>query len=54
MYRLTLPLLLILSAVSIAEPVYDEDFDLLDGLSDKDLAEIDAMLDSYDLSLIHI
>jgi len=48
MYRLTLLLLLILSAVSIAEPVYDGDFDLLEGLSDKDLAEIDAMLDSYD------
>ena len=56
MYRLTIALMSILSFVSIAEPiyqtedmpVYDEDFDLLDGLSDKDLAEIDAMLDSYD------
>ena len=56
MYRLTIASLLISSFGSIAEPVYeiedmpvyDEKFDISEGLDDKDLAEIDAILDSYD------
>jgi len=59
MYRLTIALLLISSFAIVAEPVYeiedilgnDEGFDIWEGLDDKDLAEIDAMLDRYDYDL---
>ena len=56
MYRLTIALLLISSLASLAEPVYeiedilggDESFDMVEGLDDKDLTEIDALLAGYE------
>ena len=56
MYRLTFALLLISFFAFAAEPVYEiedmsiygEGFELVAGLDDEDIAEIDSMLEGYD------
>lgn len=56
MYRLTFVLLIISSFAIYAEsayeiedmPIFDEDFDLIVGLDGQDIAQIDAMLESYE------